>query len=89
MLRRLTIGRVDVLKVSHHGSDDPDLAQVLSSIKPSLAVISVGTGNSFGHPTAATLATLGRFGVDVRRTDRDGPVTVQSGVEGLRITSGR
>ena len=89
VLRRLTIGRVDVLKVSHHGSDDPDLAQVLSSIKPSLAVISVGAGNSFGHPTAGTLATLGRFGVDVRRTDRDGPVTVQSGVEGLRIASGR
>jgi competence protein ComEC len=85
----LPIGRVDVVKVSHHGSDDPDLAAVLTSARPSVGVISVGAGNSFGHPTSATLATLAQFGVDVRRTDRDGPVTVQMAGGRLRVTGGR
>jgi competence protein ComEC len=89
VLRRLPIGRVDVVKVSHHGSDDPDLAAVLTSARPSVGVISVGAGNSFGHPTSATLATLAQFGVDVRRTDRDGPVTVQMAGGRLRVTGGR
>lgn len=89
VLRRLPIGRVDVVKVSHHGSDDPDLAAVLASVRPSVGVISVGAGNSFGHPTAATLATLAQFDVDVRRTDHDGPVTVQAADDGLRVTAGR
>jgi competence protein ComEC len=89
VLRRLSLGQVDVLKVSHHGSADPQLEAVLASMRPSVGVISVGAGNSFGHPTAATLATLERFGVDVRRTDQDGAVTVSAGSGGLLVSSGR
>ena len=89
VLRRLSFGQVDVLKVSHHGSADPQLEAVLASMRPSVGVISVGAGNSFGHPTAATLATLERFGVDVRRTDLDGAVTVFAGSGGLLVSSGR
>ncbi len=69
-------GPVDVLKVAHHGSDDTGLAALLARSRPRLAVISVGAGNPYGHPTAATLATLAAHGVPVLRTDRDGTVEI-------------
>ncbi|MEO9175081.1 MAG: MBL fold metallo-hydrolase, partial [Gaiellales bacterium] len=66
--------RVQVLEVAHHGSDDPDLPALLRSVRPALAVISVGAGNSYGHPAPSTLATLAAAHVPVRRTDRDGDI---------------
>jgi competence protein ComEC len=72
-------GPVDVLKVAHHGSDDAGLAALLDRTRPSLAVISVGEGNPFGHPTPATLATLVGHGVRTLRTDRDGTVVLDVG----------
>ncbi len=39
-------------------------------------MISVGAGNSYGHPTAGTLATLVRHGVRTLRTDRDGTIVL-------------
>lgn len=70
-------GPVDVLKVAHHGSDDAGLGALLDRIRPRLAVISVGAGNSFGHPTATTLATLANHGVRTLRTDQDGTMTIE------------
>jgi competence protein ComEC len=72
-------GPVDVLKVAHHGSGDAGLGTLLDRARPSLAVISVGAGNPFGHPTAATLAALAEHDVCVLRTDRDGPVAIDVG----------
>jgi competence protein ComEC len=69
-------GPVDVLKVAHHGSDDAGLATLLDLTRPALAAISVGDGNAYGHPTAATLATLAGHGVRTLRTDRDGEVVI-------------
>ena len=69
-------GPVDVLKVAHHGSDDAGLDALLDRTRPRLAVISVGEDNPYGHPTAATLATLAAHGVRTLRTDRDGTVVI-------------
>jgi competence protein ComEC len=69
-------GPLDVLKVAHHGSDDAGLGALLEQTQPRLAVISVGEGNSYGHPTAATLATLERHHVPTLRTDEDGAVVI-------------
>jgi competence protein ComEC len=65
-----------VLKVAHHGSEDGGLAALLDRCRPRLAVISVGAGNPYGHPTATTLATLAAHGVRTLRTDRDGTVVI-------------
>jgi competence protein ComEC len=67
-------GPVDVLKVAHHGSEDAGLGALLDRITPRLAVISVGAGNPYGHPTASTLAELARHGVQTLRTDRRGTI---------------
>jgi competence protein ComEC len=69
-------GPIDVLKVAHHGSDDAGLGSLLDRTRPRLAVISVGSDNSYGHPTAATLATLAGHGVRTLRTDLDGDVVI-------------
>lgn len=72
-------GPIDVLKVSHHGSADSGLAELLDRSAPRLAVISVGAGNPFGHPAPATLATLAAHGITVLRTDLDGYVNLDLG----------
>lgn len=69
-------GPVDVLKVAHHGSDDAGLGALLDRTRPKLAVISVGEGNPYGHPTARTLATLRRHQIPVLRTDEEGDVVI-------------
>lgn len=81
-------GPVDVLKVAHHGSDDAGLAALLDRAQPRLAVISVGEGNPFGHPTPATLATLADHGVRTLRTDRDGTVEIEVGRGRIEVEAG-
>jgi competence protein ComEC len=76
-------GPIDVLKVAHHGSDDAGLGALLDRIRPRLAVISVGEDNPYGHPTAATLATLASHGVPTLRTDRDGTIVIE--IQGGRV----
>jgi competence protein ComEC len=78
-------GPVDVLKVAHHGSDDAGLAGLLERTRPQLAVISVGEGNSYGHPTAGTLKTLAQHRVPTLRTDEDGTVVIEVGRESFRL----
>jgi competence protein ComEC len=76
--------QAEILKVAHHGSADDGLEQLLQAVRPRVALISVGAGNDYGHPTASTLAALeGRSGLDVYRTDQDGAITVDS--DGRRI----
>jgi competence protein ComEC len=69
-------GPIDVLKVAHHGSDDVGLGPLLDRIRPRLAVISVGAGNPYGHPTPGTLATLAAHRVPTLRTDLDGTIEI-------------
>lgn len=81
-------GPIDVLKVAHHGSDDAGLGALLDRTRPSLAVISVGEDNPFGHPTLATLATLSEHGVRTLRTDRDGTIALDVGRRAVRVSGG-
>ncbi len=47
-----------VLKVAHHGSDTSTTAEFLAVVNPQLAVISVGEGNPFGHPSDKVMDRL-------------------------------
>lgn len=75
----LPLAPADVLKVSHHGSDDPGLAQLLERIRPRLALIGVGASNRYGHPTPSTLGALAAEHARTYRTDRDGMIVVTPG----------
>jgi len=81
-------GPIDVLKVSHHGSEDSGLAGLLARGRPALAIVSAGTGNDYGHPVPETLRTLGSTGAEVLRTDRDGTVSVVLGAGRAEIETG-
>jgi competence protein ComEC len=81
-------GPIDVLKVAHHGSDDAGLGQLLDRARPRLAVISVGAGNPYGHPTPAILATLERHRVRTIRTDLAGRIEILVQKDSLRVRSG-
>ena len=64
-----------LLKVGHHGSANATTAELVDSASPAFAMISVGSGNSFGLPRMETLARLCAAGTRVYRTDLDGAVT--------------
>ena len=70
------VGPVDIYKVCHHGSRYQDLA-FMSALHPRISIISVGAGNTYGHPAVQTLQALARLGSEVLRTDVDGAIAVQ------------
>ncbi|HEU5063244.1 MAG TPA: ComEC/Rec2 family competence protein [Solirubrobacterales bacterium] len=78
-------GPVDVLKVAHHGSEDAGLGALLERTRPQLAVISVGDDNPYGHPTAATLATLESQGIPTLRTDLEGTIEIEAERGSIRV----
>ncbi len=71
------ISRVDIYKVCHHGSKYQDL-EFMAALHPDLSIISVGAGNTYGHPAVQTLDALARLGSEVVRTDIDGAIAVQA-----------
>ncbi len=80
------VGRVDIYKVAHHGSrfQDPALMRELS---PTLALVSAGEGNNYGHPAPATISALEHLHAKVRRTDRDGAIAVVADNHELTIST--
>jgi competence protein ComEC len=70
------VAPVDIYKVSHHGSRYQDLA-FMAALHPRISIISVGAGNTYGHPAVQTLEALARLGSEVVRTDIDGAIAVQ------------
>ena len=75
MMAANEITPVDILKVSHHGSAYQYLP-LLDRLHPKVALISVGLGNSYGHPSPKTIAALTGRGIKVYRTDLDGAISV-------------
>jgi beta-lactamase superfamily II metal-dependent hydrolase len=68
--------KVQVLKVAHHGSNSATTTAWLRTLKPSLAVISCGAGNSYHHPHPSTVHRLEAEDVPTLRTDQVGTIHV-------------
>jgi len=68
--------RAELLKVGHHGSSGSTSAPFVAAVTPRIAVIQVGAGNTFGHPSPEVLKRLA--GVQVYRTDQQGRIEVVS-----------
>jgi competence protein ComEC len=86
MLRDGDDVHADVLKVPHHGSAWQS-EQFLARVHPSIALISVGAGNDYGHPSPAVIADLAHAGVRVLRTDQCGDIAVAVIEGALRVTT--
>lgn len=68
--------KADILKVGHHGSSTSTTAPLLDNVLPRVALVSVGAGNLYGHPSSDVIDALRGKGAQVLRTDDDGSVVV-------------
>jgi competence protein ComEC len=82
---------IRILKVGHHGSRTSSSQAFLDALRPQIAIISCGRGNTFGHPAPDVLQRLEAIGATVYRTDRDGQITIEmaDGVVGVTTYAGR
>ncbi|MBF0501689.1 MAG: MBL fold metallo-hydrolase [Candidatus Riflebacteria bacterium] len=76
-----------ILKSGHHGSKTSSSYPFMDAVKPDYAVISVGKGNSFGHPNKETLDTYALYKMTVFRTDEDGTVDTVTDGKTVKFTS--
>lgn len=77
----------DVLKVGHHGSDTSTTQGFLNAVDPKYAVIQVGQGNKYGHPTQGTLQKLQAKGIEIYRNDLNGNVIATSDGENITFNT--
>jgi competence protein ComEC len=75
-----------VLKVAHHGSRSSTTAEFLRAVRPTIAAISVGARNSYGHPDPGVLVKLAEAGAAIYRTDRDGALIFETDGGALTVT---
>jgi competence protein ComEC len=73
----------DVLKVGHHGSRTSTTEAFLDAVSPTVALISAGFENSFGHPHPDVLGRLSARHAAILRTDLGGLVTART--DGKRL----
>ncbi len=78
-----------ILKVSHHGAKTSSCLEFLEKIRPEIGLISVGAGNSYGHPAPQTLDFLRKTGTFVLRTDELGTFSLRKEATGWKLDSER
>jgi competence protein ComEC len=76
---------VTVLKVAHHGSARGTSEKLLRFVRPQIAVISSGQGNSYGHPKPALLRRLTSARAKIYRTDLTSTIKIVADKEGFQV----
>ena len=79
------VPQVEMLKVAHHGSADAGLPRLLQQADPTVAAISAGVDNPYGHPAPQTLADLAAARVPALRTDVVGDVVITVDGDGWSV----
>ena len=78
--------RADILKVGHHGSKNSTMPDFLTAVNPSVAIISAGEDNAYGHPSPELLERLNTAQARVLRTDLQGAVHLLTDGEHIEIS---
>lgn len=76
LVKQQDLSDTELYIVGHHGSANASGDALLDAMGAETAIISCGY-NSYGHPTEETLARLREHGIEIRRTDTEGTVTVR------------
>lgn len=74
-----------VLKLGHHGSSTSTMQAFFDAVNPSIAVMSLGEGNTYGHPHSEILALLEQAGIPYYRTDESGTVHITLNGSGYSV----
>lgn len=69
-------GKIDILKIGHHGSKYSSTEEFLQQVDPYVCLISAGRKNRYGHPHMETLKRIDETDGTVFRTDLMGQVVV-------------
>ncbi|MCU1440705.1 MAG: ComEC/Rec2 family competence protein [Rhodoglobus sp.] len=80
LLAAVPLDRVQVVKVSHHGSAD-QYEPLYERLRATVGVVGVGADNGYGHPTADALGILERVGTTAERTDEHGLILLRPGAD--------
>ncbi len=80
-----TLLRSHFIKMGHHGSNTSTSEELLTLLRPDIAVISSGKNNSYGHPHKETLQRIKEHKINLYRTDQQGTLHFYS--DGERIWS--
>ena len=75
----------DVLKAGHHGSGYSSSEEFLKRVSPSIAIISCGAGNKYGHPETSALERLKQAGAAIYRTDELGTIVLESDGSTIKV----
>ncbi|HBC94919.1 MAG TPA: hypothetical protein DCZ10_18970, partial [Pelotomaculum sp.] len=78
----------DVFKLPHHGSRSL-LPELVDKVNPSIAVITVGAHNTFGHPAPSTVDLLYQEGTTIYRTDQDGAGIMETDGNRIEVKTGK
>lgn len=73
----INVGKINILKVGHHGSDTSSSLEFINKIAPEISVISVGKDNSYGHPSSEVIKRLEEIGSKIYRTDEVGNIFIE------------
>jgi competence protein ComEC len=77
--------RAQVLKVGHHGSSTSSTSAFLDAVQPRIAIVSVGAGNTYRHPSASVMSSLAERGAEIMRTDQRGTIIVETNGHFVRV----
>ena len=72
----------NILKFPHHGSKTALDENFLNAVSPKIAIISVGKDNQYHLPAEETISALQKLGIEIKRTDENGTIQVEVGVDG-------
>lgn len=85
LLKKGLQGKYDVLKVAHHGSKGSSQEAFLEEIRPTIALVSAGIDNRYGHPHEETVKRLKKYGCKVYSTQDNGAITIKSDGKSMQL----
>ena len=76
---------VEILKVGHHGSNSSSSSSFLAEVTPYVAIISVGSANTYNHPHPDAVSRLMDIGAEIYRTDLNRTVVITTDGTGWEV----
>ena len=74
---KIDVGKINILKVAHHGSDTSSSEKFVKETEPEVAIILVGKDNSYGHPSDEIIKRYEEVGSKIYRTDEVGNIFIE------------